>query len=109
MVGFVNATKEVFTNPTSRYATIGGTFRFFGGYSIGFFIQKYFLGVYNDYKEEYAYLYAVVVSICGFTSSIVGGIVCDNLEKKNIFMNKAYVCIFAGVMGIPTMFMCSMI
>lgn len=105
----MDATKEVFVNPTSRYATIGGTFRFFGGYSIGFFIQKYFLGVYPENKDQYAVLYAVVVSICGFTSSIVGGLVCDFFEKRKIFMNKAYVCLFAGIMGIPTMFMCTMI
>ena len=47
---FCAATAEMFTNPTCRYCTIGGAFRFFGGYAIGFFMPLYF-GTFGDTEE----------------------------------------------------------
>ena len=77
-------------------------FRFFGGYSIGFFSQSYFLQNYKAHKDEYSYINAIVISICGFTSAMVGGVLSDHYERKGYYKIKAYVCIFAGVAGIPT-------
>lgn len=106
---FVAATTELFTVPTCRYATIAGSFRFFGGYAIGFFMPSYFNSIYPDDKKSYGILNAIVVSACGFVSSIVGGIASDYFEKKGIYMTKAYVCIFAGALGIPTMMGCTLL
>ena len=106
---FVSAASELFINPTCRYATIAGSFRFFGGYAIGFFMPSYFGGIYPDNKKAYSILNSVVVSACGFTSSITGGLVCDYFEKKGYYMTKAYVCIFAGGMGIPMIMGCCLL
>jgi hypothetical protein len=106
---FLNAGAELFLVPTCRYATIAGSFRFFGGYAIGFFMPSYFGGIYPDDKKAYSILNSVVVSACGFTSSITGGLVCDYFEKKGYYMTKAYVCIFAGAMGIPTIMGCTLL
>jgi hypothetical protein len=95
--------------PTCRYATIGGSFRFFGGYAIGFFMPTYFGAIYPEDKVLYGTLNAVVVSLMGFTSSITGGLVCDYFEKKGIYMTKAYVCIFAGSAGIPMIIGCTLL
>jgi len=38
-------------------------------------------------------------------SALIGGLVSDKYEKEGIYMTKAYVCIFCGVMGIPTIMM----
>lgn len=118
MKKFLDAASEIFVNPTCRWATIGGSFRFFGGYSIAFFMPAFFNGVYPDtidedsgatlipYTTYYFIANAFIVSGCGFVSSIVGGKVSDKYEKKGYFMIKAYVCIYAGVVGIPTSIFC---
>ena len=106
---FLSAASELFIVPTCRYATIAGSFRFFGGYAIGFYMPSYFNNVYSDDKTKYSLLNSVVVSICGFTSSITGGIVCDYFEKKGFYMTKAWVCIFAGAAGIPMMMGCTLL
>jgi hypothetical protein len=109
MQKFVAAASELFIVPTCRYATIAGSFRFFGGYAIGFFMPSYFGAIYPKDKALYGILNSVVVSLMGFTSSITGGLVCDYFEKKGIYMTKAYVCIFAGAMGIPMMMGCTLL
>ncbi len=48
--------------------------RFFAGYAIGFFMPSYFNSNFPDKKDLYSGLNAIVVSICGFVSALVGGI-----------------------------------
>lgn len=99
---WVSAALEIFTNPTCRWVTIAAAFRFFGGYSIGFFIQLYFLGIYESYKDTYSYLNAILISSCGLISTVAGGVISDKYEKRGNYKMKSYVCMFAGIMGIPT-------
>ena len=80
------------TNPTCRWCTIGGAFRFFGGYGIGFYMPLYFGAVYKDVKNStniYSLGNAIVVSGCGFASALLGGIICDKLEKKGNLLIKS--------------------
>lgn len=42
LILFINAAKELFSNPTCRWVLIAGSFRFFGGYAIGYFMPAYF-------------------------------------------------------------------
>jgi MFS family permease len=35
---FLRASTEIFVNPTCRWVVVAGSFRFFGGYSIGYFM-----------------------------------------------------------------------
>jgi len=107
--GFAKAAAEIFINPTCRWTVIAGSFRFFGGYAIGFFMPAYFGGMYPLRKKWYAGLNAAIVSLCGFTSSLCGGIVSDKYEKQGNYMTKAYVCIFAGLLGLPTIALCTLI
>ena len=37
---FCNAMKELISNDTCKWCAAGGFMRFFGGYSIGFFLPK---------------------------------------------------------------------
>jgi MFS family permease len=39
---FLAALREIFRNPTCRWVAVGGFFRFFGGFSIAFFLPRYF-------------------------------------------------------------------
>jgi MFS family permease len=72
-------------------------------------MPSYFKDNYGDYKLEYSIGNAVIVSACGFSSSIIGGYVSDKYEQKGIYMIKAYVCIFSGIFGIPTIMGCTLI
>jgi nitrate/nitrite transporter NarK len=78
-------------NPTCRWVCIAGAFRFFGGYAIGYYMPSYFGSVYKDQYKLYGILNAFVVSIGGFTSALVGGIIADKYEVKYP-MIKSFVC-----------------
>lgn len=112
---FCAATAEMFSNPTCRYCTIGGAFRFFGGYAIGFFMPLYFgtFGNTPEEKDKYTYVYsfgnALVVSGMGFASALLGGIISDKFEKKGYLLTKSQVAVWAGVLGIPTICLCTLI
>ena len=97
---------EIVQNPTCRWACIGASFRFFGGYAIGFYMPKYFGTVYSSQKDTYGIANAFVVSMCGLVSSLSGGILSDKYEQKGYLMTKAYICVFSAVLGIPTICMC---
>jgi len=83
--------------------------RFFGGYAIGFFLPKYFNSIYPDYIKPYSYGNAAVVSLCGFASSIIGGIVSDKYEKEGILFTKMYICLGSAVTGTITFALCTLI
>lgn len=106
---FINSAREICANETCRYACIAASFRFFGGYAIGFFMPKYFGTVYPTYKDQYSIANAFVVSLCGMTSSLSGGYFSDVYEKKGFLMTKAYICVLSAVLGIPTIAMCCLV
>lgn len=101
--------KELFSNPTCRWCAGGGFFRFFGGYSIGFFLPKYFSLVYPEKVKVYSVGYAFCVSLMGFLSSILGGYVSDKYEKEGILMTKAYVCLGSALAGTLCFALCTLI
>ena len=45
---FLNACKEIFANPICRWVCIAGSFRFWGGYAIGYYMPAYFGAIYPD-------------------------------------------------------------
>lgn len=103
---FGDACVECAVNPTPRYITIAASFRFFAGYAIGFFMPNYFTHNWPEEKDTYSALNAVVVSLCGFTSALLGGIISDRFTQKGFHMTKAWVCIGGSLLGIPTILMC---
>jgi len=104
---FLRAAGEIFTNPTCRWVVIAGSFRFFGGYAIGFYMPLYFGKVYPDDQTIYSILNAFVVSVGGFISAFGGGILSDVLEKKS-YMAKAWICIIGSFLGCPTIAICTL-
>jgi nitrate/nitrite transporter NarK len=91
LILFLRAAKEIFINPTCRWICIAGSFRFFGGYAIGYYMPTFFGKVYPDSYLLYGTLNAFVVSFGGFASSMIGGFISDRFEHRN-YMTKAYVC-----------------
>lgn len=102
----LRALAEIFTNPTARNVAIAGSFRFVGGFAIGYYHEKYFNGVYPAYQSTFAVINASVISIGGFLSQFIGGIISDRYEVPSNYMAKAWVCIGGSLLGVPTMAMC---
>ena len=96
---------EVLTTPTTSYLTIAGSLRKFGDMAITCFIPIFFLKTYPGYVKEYAYLNALILSIVGFTSNIMGGFLGDKLESKSL-MAKGWICILSSLLSIPAIAMC---
>lgn len=105
---FTDALNEIFDNETCKWVTIGGFFRFIGGYTISYFLPRYFNLIWagEEYVTMFSISYAFVMSIFGFCSQMLGGYIGDIYESKGIVMTKAYICLFSGVFG--SIFFCLM-
>lgn len=104
---FLSAAAEILVNPTCRWIVIAGSFRFFGGYAIGYYMPSYFGKIYPDYQTEYSVLNAFVVSVGGFISAYGGGVLSDKFESRT-YWSKAYVCILGSLLGVPTIAICTL-
>ncbi|CDW78847.1 permeases of the major facilitator superfamily [Stylonychia lemnae] len=107
LILFLRASKEIFVNPTCRWVCIAGSFRFFGGYAIGYYMPSYFGKVYPDESTLYSVLNSFVVSVGGFISAMSGGIIADRYEAR-FPMIKAWVCIAGSILGCPTIAVCTL-
>lgn len=99
---FKNALGKVLVNPTTKWITLAGFFRFFETFSIVYYLPVFFQKVYPLFKTEYGYYNAAIVAGCGFISTILGGLISDRYEKKNR-MTKAYVCMVGSALAIPAL------
>ena len=102
---FKQSAMEVLKNPTSKYLTLAGSLRKFGEMAITCFIPIFFLKTYPTNIKEYAYLNAMILSICGFTSNIMGGFLGDKLESFSP-MAKGWICIVSSLLSIPAIALC---
>ena len=102
----LRALAEIFVNPTARNVTIAGCFRFIGGFAIGYYHEKYLVGVYPKLQNDFSWMNASILSIGGFLSQFIGGILSDRYEVSSGYMVKAWVCIGGSILGVPTMAMC---
>ena len=64
------------------------------------FLPVFFQRFFPEMKSTYAYLNAITMIVCGFSSSIIGGIISDKYEKKS-YMTKSWVIILGNLIGIP--------
>lgn len=69
-------------------------------------MPSYFGNVYKEDKKLYSVLNAFIVSLCGFVSSLGGGLISDKLEKQGNYYAKAQVCIAAAALGLPCIALC---
>ena len=91
---------DVMKAPTSKWITIASMFRKFGDMAISCYIPIFFLKVYPSFKTEYAFLNAIMLTVLGFSSNLLGGIIGDRFEKRNL-MTKSLICTGSGVLSIP--------
>jgi predicted MFS family arabinose efflux permease len=91
--------------PTARWVTIAGIMRTFAGISCATYLPIFFLKVYPTYKSTFAVTNALSLAIGGLVSSLLGGILSDHFENKNL-MSKAYICMISSLMAFPLTALC---
>ena len=64
------------------------------------FIPVFFQRLYPAFKSQYAVINAAALVICGFSSSLLGGVISDKFEKKS-YMTKSLVIMLGNTIGIP--------
>jgi len=93
-------------NPTARWVTIGGMFRFLEGATKTYFLPAFYQQTYPSFMNSYGLINCLVQSVGGCIAVVMGGVLGDVFEKKTK-MAKAYVAIFGALLGIPMMAGCS--
>ena len=68
--------------------------------AIAAYAPIFYLKTFPSYVNEYAMANAAALSIFGFASSLLGGLISDAFEKKNL-MTKAWVCIIGSLSAFP--------
>jgi MFS family permease len=91
---------DIMKHPVARWNCAAAMFRFFGIYACDFYYPFFFLRTYPEYAEEFALTFGLIVLICGFSSSVAGGLMADNLFKENK-MTKAWICFIGNIIAMP--------
>lgn len=83
---------------------MGGSLRFFGGYSLAFFKPTYFQSVFPAYDQQFSLINAIMASVLCFISALAGGLLSDRYSSNK--MSKAWICIFSSLIAAPALFVC---
>lgn len=83
-------------------------FRFWETFSIVYFLPSFFQKVYPLYKTEYGLYTSAIIAICGFMSTLMGGLLSDKFEKKSR-MTKSLICMIGSLLGLPAIAMCTLV
>jgi nitrate/nitrite transporter NarK len=96
---------KIWTRSTHRYTAIAAILRAFGGMAAATYLPIYFLKCFPAYKNEYAMMNALSLGLFGLISSLLGGIISDKYEEKNL-MAKSLVCAIGSFVAFPLTAMC---
>ena len=96
----IGAMKEMCKNPICANIFIAGFLRTMGSTIVTAYTPVFFGRVFPSFKQTYAFLNAIALITCGFSSSILGGIVSDKFEKSN-YMTKSWIIMAGNVLSIP--------
>lgn len=86
--------------------------RFCAGLSIAVWAAPYFRLTFPDNAAQYSVINAFIVSVCGFTSSVIGGALADRASKqvvswgKDENFGKLLVPIVGTVLAVPAWWLC---
>jgi hypothetical protein len=64
------------------------------------YLPVFFQKFYPLHKSEFAMSNALILSVLGLSSSILGGILSDGLEHRSL-MAKAYICLLGSAISFP--------
>jgi nitrate/nitrite transporter NarK len=74
---FLESLTGIMKKKTTRYVNIAAMFKYLGEYAFLFFMPAYFQAVYPTMKVEFASANALSLSVLGFISAVMGGIISD--------------------------------
>ena len=97
---FIGSLKDILSHPVSKWTCLGASLRYFGIFACDYYVPMFFLRNYVNFRAEYAMFYSLIVLLGGFTSSILGGIICDKFGKGRP-MTKSWVCIIGSMIAMP--------
>jgi predicted MFS family arabinose efflux permease len=87
------------SNKCGRWCMLGGLCRYWQAYTMIYFSISYF--AFYKMPVQYGLWNAFSVSVGGFSSSMIAGIISDKFEKRN-YMTKAYVAVVMSVNSVFT-------
>jgi len=96
---------KIWTRPTHRYTAIAAILRSFGGMAAATYLPVYFLKCFPTFRNEYAMMNALSLGVFGLTSALLGGIISDKYESKNL-RAKSYVCAIGSFLAFPLTALC---
>ena len=99
-----NSLAQVGKNKTTRLITAAGVMRHFSDAVIASFLPVFFLRTYPAFKAQYSLLNAMILTVCGFTSNLLAGVIGDRFEKRNP-MIKGWITSLSSLLSVPIMFL----
>lgn len=101
MLGMLGSSlTEIMKTPISRWTTVGASMRYFGSFASDYYIPLFYLTTYPTRRTEFALAYSLINIICGFVSSLGGGIIADRFGEGRPMM-KAWVCVGGSLLALP--------
>lgn len=91
---------EMCKNPICANIFAAGFVRSLGSTIVTAYTPVFFGRVFPDFKSTYAFLNAIALTTCGFSSSLLGGIISDKFEKKS-YLTKSRLIMAGNVISIP--------
>jgi hypothetical protein len=97
---FVSQMNVLHENPVCRNVFYAGFLRTLGSMIVTCFVPVFFMKVFPSYKSQYAVINAAALTIFGFSSSLIGGILSDKFEKKS-YMTKSRIIMGGHFLAVP--------
>ena len=91
---------DVAKNPTTRLITAAGVMRHSSDAIIASFLPVFFLRTYPTFKAQYGVLNAMILTICGFSSNLLSGLIGDKFEQRNP-MIKGWITTLSCALSVP--------
>jgi MFS family permease len=97
---FLSQMSEINKNPVCKNIFIAGYLRTMGSMIVTAFVPVFFQKVFPAFKSQYALINAAALTIFGFSSSLIGGMLSDKYEKKS-YMTKSRIIMAGHFMAVP--------
>jgi len=96
----INECKVVISNPIFIFLLIGASLRFFGGYALGFWLAKFFVGKFPENKAAFAIIHSLSVVLIGVPSHYMAGHFSDKYADSKPQVKGLLAC-FSGLLAFP--------
>lgn len=96
----IDTIKDLFKNPVAFYSTMGAACRFVNILACDYFFPAYMLMSFPAYKVQFATLSAICIAVCGFASSVSGGMMATKFGPKNP-KNYSRIAMIGSALALP--------